>query len=79
MRQVLARNQYGRYQTPPIATRSSADVTNAFPCPIWMSASRPLGYGRVYLPLCKVADTPFHGQEDEVFATRQVFHQRNVY
>ena len=23
---------------------------------------RPLGYGRVYLPLCKVADTPFHIQ-----------------
>ena len=21
---------------------------------------RPLGYARVYLPLCKVADTPFH-------------------
>ena len=24
---------------------------------------RPLGYERVYLPLCKVADTPFHIQE----------------
>ena len=23
---------------------------------------RPLGYERVYLPLCKVADTPFHIQ-----------------
>ena len=26
--------------------------------------SRPLGYERVYLPLCKVADTPSHIQED---------------
>ena len=25
---------------------------------------RPLGYERVYLPLCKVADTPFHIQGD---------------
>ena len=26
---------------------------------------RPLGYVRVYLPLCKVADTPFHIQGDD--------------
>ena len=26
----------------------------------------PLGYERVYLPLCKVADTPFHIQGDEL-------------
>ena len=28
----------------------------------WMSTQdyHPLGYERVYLPLCKVADTPFH-------------------
>ena len=26
---------------------------------------RPLGYERVYLPLCEVADTPFHNQGDE--------------
>ena len=25
---------------------------------------RPPGYERVYLPLCKVADTPFHIQGD---------------
>ena len=25
-----------------------------------------LGYERVYLPLCKVADTPFHIQGDEI-------------
>ena len=31
---------------------------------IWVS--RPLGYERVYLPLCKVADTPFHIQGHEV-------------
>ena len=30
---------------------------------------RPLGYERVYLPLCKVADTPFHIQGDELSAT----------
>ena len=29
-------------------------------------ANRPLGYERVYLPLCKVADTPFHIQGDEM-------------
>ena len=27
---------------------------------------RPLGYERVYLPLCKVADTPFHSQGDDL-------------
>ena len=27
---------------------------------------RPLGYERVYLPLCKVADTPFHIQGDDL-------------
>ena len=28
--------------------------------------SRPVGYERVYLPLCKVADTPFHIQGDDL-------------
>ena len=27
---------------------------------------RPLGYERVFLPLCKVADTPFHIQEHDI-------------
>ena len=27
---------------------------------------RPLGYERVYLPLAKVADTPFHIQRDDM-------------
>ena len=27
---------------------------------------RPLGYERVYLPLYKVADTPFHIQGDDI-------------
>ena len=27
---------------------------------------RLLGYERVYLPLCKVADTPFHTQGDNM-------------
>ena len=30
-----------------------------------MGKIRPLGYERVYLPLCKVADTPFQVQGDE--------------
>ena len=33
---------------------------------------RPLGYERVYLPLCKVADTPFHAQGDDIFGTERV-------
>ena len=28
---------------------------------------RPLRYERVYLPLCKVADTAFHIQGDDIF------------
>ena len=27
---------------------------------------RPLGYERVHLPLCEVADAPFHIQDDEL-------------
>ena len=27
---------------------------------------RHLGYERVYLPLCKVADTPFHIQDEYI-------------
>ena len=27
---------------------------------------RPFRYERVYLPLCKVADTPFHIQRDDI-------------
>ena len=29
----------------------------------------PFGYERVYLPLCKVADTPFNIQRDELINT----------
>ena len=32
-----------------------------------MSTFRPLGYERVSLPLCEVADTPFHIQGDDLF------------
>ena len=35
----------------------------------WLMRSRehrPLGYERVYLPLHKVADTPFHIQRDDI-------------
>ena len=31
-----------------------------------VSIYRFLGYERVYLPLCEVADTPFHIQGDEL-------------
>ena len=31
----------------------------------------PLGYERVYLPLCEKADTPFHIQGDEFYADDQ--------
>ena len=30
-------------------------------------SNRPFGYERVYLPLWKVADTPFHIQGDEMY------------
>ena len=33
----------------------------------YISANRPLGYGRVYLPLHKVTDTPFHIQGEMLF------------
>ena len=32
---------------------------------------RPLGYERVYLPLCKVADTSFHIQGDDVYVNEK--------
>ena len=31
-----------------------------------VNTHRPLVYERVYLPLCQVADTPFHIQGDEI-------------
>ena len=31
---------------------------------------RPFGYKKVYLPLCRVADTPFKIQGDELWACR---------
>ena len=33
---------------------------------------RLLGYERVYLPLCEVADTPFHIQRDVLTVSRRV-------
>ena len=32
-----------------------------------LTTDRPRGCERVYLPLCKVADIPFHIQGDEIF------------
>ena len=37
------------------------------------SRGHPLTYERVYLPLCKVADTPFHIQGDEDFVVHCIF------
>ena len=37
---------------------------------------RPFGYERVYLPLYKVADTPFHIQGDDIIAN---FRKSNMY
>ena len=34
---------------------------------------RPLGYERVYLPLCKVADTPFYIQGDDLLGESWIF------
>ena len=31
----------------------------------------PVGYERVYLPLYKVADTPFHIQGDDIYTRSQ--------
>ena len=33
---------------------------------------RPLGYERVYLPLCKLADTPFHIQREDILVQKVI-------
>ena len=33
---------------------------------LYLGIFRSLGYEKVYLPLCKVADTPFHIQRDDL-------------
>ena len=43
---------------------------DTFPLPapwLWL-IYRHLGYGRVYMPLYQVADTPFHIQDDDIVA-----------
>ena len=42
-----------------------------------MADYRPLVYKKVYLPLCTVADTPFHIQGDVMF-TPSVLHNIQV-
>ena len=37
-----------------------------------LASYRPFGYERVYLPLCKVADTPFHIQGVDMPLSLQV-------
>ena len=39
---------------------------------------RPLRYERVYLPLGKVADTPFHIQGDDMYGTIRKIHMAMV-
>ena len=39
---------------------------------------RPLGYERVYLPLCKMADTPFHIQGDDLLILLDTYRRRQV-
>ena len=34
---------------------------------LWPDTNRPFGYEKVYLPLRKLTDTPFHIQGDELF------------
>ena len=41
--------------------------------PAEREAYRPLGYERVYLPLYKVADTPFHIQRDDIMLTLRLY------
>ena len=41
---------------------------------IFVCVIRLLGYERVYLPLCKVADTPFYIQRDEYMTTKINYH-----
>ena len=36
-------------------------------CILWKTSCRPLGYERAFLPLCKVAQTPFPIQGDDVY------------
>ena len=49
------------------------------------SIYRPIGYKMVYLPHYKVADTPFHIQEDELLQQRgrkpslAILHQQLIY
>ena len=43
------------------------------------ATNRPLGYERVYLPLCKVADTPFHIQGDEIFPIEKTLYLQMSY
>ena len=45
-------------------------MSSLLPRPGTQSSKRPLGYERVYLPLSKVADTPFHIQGDEKSSSR---------
>ena len=48
-------------------------------CSIWGRKFRPLGYERVYLPLCKVADTPFHIQGDDlkIIIAKHIYRSNN--
>ena len=43
-----------------------------------MTTYCPLGYQRVYLPLYKVADTPFHIQGDDIYVQSRESSKRKI-
>ena len=45
---------------------------------IIINTIRPLGYERVYLPLYKVADTPFHIQGDDIYVQSRESSRRKI-
>ena len=46
---------------------------------ILLRTYRPLGYERVYLPLCKVADTPFYIQGDDTIYAQDILSMLRTY
>ena len=54
------------YAVPAFAVLNSAVQSQKTLFAYFTRITRPLGYERVYLPLCKVADTPFHIQDDKL-------------
>ena len=49
-----------------------------YQCVLTTVIYRPLGYERVYLPLYKVADTPFHIQGDDIYTVYTMLKTRGL-